>query len=126
MDELERALRAVLSDPGQMEQLRSLAGSLGLSPPEEAPQIAEAPAEKPSAPVFTAQPPSPPEPAAALLRQAGRMDKRQENLLLAIKPFLRKDRQEKVERALHAARLASLASLALKSRQEPPGAKERP
>ena len=99
MDELERALRAVLSDPGQMEQLRSLAGSLGLSPPE---------------------------PAAALLRQAGRMDKRQENLLLAIKPFLRKDRQEKVERALHAARLASLASLALKSRQEPPGAKERP
>ena len=54
------------------------------------------------------------------------MDKRQENLLLAIKPFLRKDRQEKVERALHAARLASLASLALKSRQEPPGAKERP
>ena len=110
MDELERALRAVLSDPGQMEQLRSLAGSLGLSPPEEAPPVPEAPAEQSSAPVFTAQPPSPPEPAAALLRQVGRMDKR----------------QEKVERALHAARLASLASLALKSRQEPPGAKERP
>ena len=117
MDELERALRAVLSDPGQMEQLRSLAGSLGLSPPEQPQPMPEAPA---------AQPPSPPEPAAALLRQAGRMDKRQENLLLAIKPFLRKDRQEKVERALHAARLASLASLALKSRQEPPGAKETP
>jgi len=126
MDELERALRAVLSDPGQMEQLRSLAGSLGLSPPEDVPPAPEAPAETPSAPVFTAQPPSPPEPAAALLRQAGRMDKRQENLLLAIKPFLRRDRQEKVERALHAARLASLASLALRSRQEPPGAKERP
>ena len=122
MDELERALRAVLSDPGQMEQLRSLAGALGLSPPEEAQPVPEAPAAPPPAPVFAA----PPEPAAALLRQAGRMDKRQENLLLAIKPFLRKDRQEKVERALHAARLASLASLALKSRQEPPGSKEKP
>ena len=126
MDELERELRAVLSDPGQMEQLRSLAGSLGLSPPEQPQPMPEAPAAQPQTPVFSAQPPSPPEPAAALLRQAGRMDKRQENLLLAIKPFLRKDRQEKVERALHAARLASLASLALKSRQEPPGAKETP
>ena len=44
MDELERALRAVLSDPGQMEQLRSLAGALGLSPPEEAQSVPEAPA----------------------------------------------------------------------------------
>ena len=47
-------------------------------------------------------------------------------LLLALKPFLRKERQEKIDRALHAARLASLASLALKNRGRGPGAKEKP
>ena len=62
----------------------------------------------------------------AMLRQAGKMDKRQEALLLALKPFLRKERQEKIDRALHAARLASLASLALKNRGRGPGAKETP
>ena len=64
--------------------------------------------------------------SAAMLRQAGKMDKRQEALLLALKPFLRKERQEKIDRALHAARLASLASLALKNRGRGPGAKETP
>ena len=54
------------------------------------------------------------------------MDKRQENLLLAIKPFLRKDRQSTIDRALLAARLASLASLALKTRGRGPGPKETP
>ena len=80
------------------------------------------------------QPPKPPvqetvslpEPAAAMLRQAGKADKKQEALLLALKPFLRKDRQSKIDRALQAARLASLASLALKNRGRGPGPKETP
>ena len=67
-----------------------------------------------------------PEPAAAMLRQAGKADKKQEALLLALKPFLRKDRQSKIDRALQAARLASLASLALKNRGRGPGPKETP
>ena len=53
-------------------------------------------------------------------------DKKQEALLLALKPFLRKDRQSKIDRALQAARLASLASLALKNRGRGPGPKETP
>ena len=61
-----------------------------------------------------------------MLRQAGKMDKKQEALLLALKPFLRRERQEKIDRALQAARLASLASLALKNRGRNPGAKETP
>ena len=60
------------------------------------------------------------------LRQAGKADKKQEALLLALKPFLRKDRQSKIDRALQAARLASLASLALKNRGRGPGPKETP
>lgn len=47
-------------------------------PPESEPKPVQA--------VFQQQPL--PEPAAAMLRQAGKMDKRQEALLLALKPFL--------------------------------------
>lgn len=133
MDELERALRAVLDDPAQLQELRTLAGSLGLGQPDAAaPQEAAPPVAEPPPP--PAQPPKPPvqetvslpEPAAAMLRQAGKSDKKQEALLLALKPFLRKDRQSKIDRALQAARLASLASLALKNRGRGPGPKETP
>ena len=132
MDELERALRAVLDDPAQLQQLRELAGSMGFSVPQtqpegtpapKSPEPAPAPEPEPAQAVFQQQLP---EPAAAMLRQAGKTDKKQEALLLALKPFLRKERQEKIDRALHAARLASLASLALKNRGRSPGAKETP
>ena len=129
MDDLERALRAVLDDPAQMQELRELAGAMGFSAPQPqsvsatAPKAAE-PKPKPVQAVFQQQPL--PEPAAAMLRQAGKMDKKQEALLLALKPFLRRERQEKIDRALQAARLASLASLALKNRGRSPGAKETP
>ena len=88
MDELERALRAVLDDPAQLRELRELAGSMGLSVPQAQPERAPVPdppesEPKPVQAVFQ-QPPLP-EPAAAMLRQAGKMDKRQEALLLALK-----------------------------------------
>ena len=133
MDDLERALRAVLDDPAQLQELRELAGSMGFSVPQaqqepepatQATQPEPVPEPEPARAVFQQQ--ALPEPAAAMLRQAGKMDKRQEALLLALKPFLRKERQEKIDRALHAARLASLASLALKNRGRGPGAKETP
>ena len=112
-----------------LQELRELAGSMGFSVPQAQPERTPVPdppesEPKPVQAVFQQQPL--PEPAAAMLRQAGKMDKRQEALLLALKPFLRKERQEKIDRALHAARLASLASLALKNRGRGPGAKETP
>ena len=126
MDELERALRAVLDDPAQLQELRTLAGSLGLGQPDAAaPQEAAPPVAQPPKPPVQ-ETVSLPEPAAAMLRQAGKADKKQEALLLALKPFLRKDRQSKIDRALQAARLASLASLALKNRGRGPGPKETP
>lgn len=131
MDDLERALRAVLDDPAQMRELRELAGSMGFSVPQAQTEPAPVPKEaepepEPKAAQAVFQQQTLPEPAAAMLRQAGKADKRQEALLLALKPFLRKERQEKIDRALHAARLASLASLALKNRGRGPGAKETP
>lgn len=136
MDELERALRAVLDDPAQLQELRTLAGSLGLGQPDAAaPQEAAVPPMPPMPPPAPppAQPSKPPvqetvslpEPAAAMLRQAGKADKKQEALLLALKPFLRKDRQSKIDRALQAARLASLGSLAPKTGAAAPGQRRR-
>ena len=128
MDELERALRAVLDDPAQLNELRALAGSLGLgqtpAAPESAPVSAsEAPAA--SVPDVPAPQPEAPKPAAASFAPRGRGGTPQEALLQALRPFLRKDRQEKIERALQAARLAGLARLALNSRRSGSGKEER-
>ena len=87
MDELERALRAVLDDPAQLQELRELAGSMGFSVPQAQPERAPVPdppesEPKPVQAVFQQQPL--PEPAAAMLWQAGKMDRRQEALLLAL------------------------------------------
>ena len=75
MDELERALRAVLDDPAQLQELRELAGSMGFSVPQAQPERAPVPdppesEPKPVQAVFQQQPL--PEPAAALRRQAGK------------------------------------------------------
>ena len=121
MDAFERALRAVLDDPAQLQELRTLAGSLGLGQPPAAEEPVAPPVQPPTQEALSL-----PEPAAAMLRQAGRADRKQEALLLALKPFLRKDRQAKIDRALQAARLASLASLALKNRGRGSGSKETP
>ena len=109
-----------MQDPQQLQKIFALAQSLGLSPPE-------APAAPP--------PPEPPKPAAAatsaeqapedrgsalraLLQQAGKLDRRQENLLNALKPFLKPERREKVDRAMQAARISRLAGAALRGRDQ--------
>ena len=48
MDDLERALRAVLDDPAQMQELRELAGAMGFSAPQ--PQSVSATAPKAAEP----------------------------------------------------------------------------
>lgn len=110
MDELERALRAVLDDPAQLNELRALAGSLGLGQDAPAP-----PAPEPVLPVSAPEPA--PAKAAGSFAPQPRGASRQEALLQALRPFLRKDRQAKIERALQAAKLAGLASGLLANRR---------
>lgn len=129
MDELERALRAVLDDPAQLNELRALAGSLGLGQTPAAPESAPVSAPEaqaasvPDAPAPRSEAPRPA--AAASFAPRTRGGTPQEALLQALRPFLRKDRQEKIERALQAARLAGLARLALGSRSGGSGKEER-
>jgi len=61
MDDLERALRAVLDDPAQMQELRELAGAMGFSAPQ--PQSVSATAPK------AAEPEPKPKPVQAVFQQ---------------------------------------------------------
>lgn len=103
MEGLEDALQKLMQDPAQLAELSALAQSLGLGPPEP-PQ---------SAPPVSAAPPVPPPPLPPPLPPCGPSAARQEQLLLALKPFLKPSRQEKIDRALRAARLSRLAGSAL-------------
>ena len=123
MEELEQKIQQVLNDPAQMQQVLDMARMLGVTLPDSAaadvPQDAPdtAPEQSRSAPQPSMQPPEDARaPMAALLKQAGRLDARQENLLNALKPFLKPSRREKIDRALQVARLSHLAQAALRSR----------
>ena len=120
MDDLEQKIKSVLSDPEQMQQVLNMARALGVSIPES---------EEPKAREQETSPPEqniPPqagvdalsEPVSQLLQQAGKLEKRQENLLNALKPFLKPNRREKIDRAMQVARLSHLAGYALRSRGE--------
>lgn len=114
---LEQAIGAVLQDPQQLQKIFALAQSLGLSPPE-APPPPEPPKPAAAAPPAEQTPEDRGSALRALLQQAGKLDRRQENLLNALKPFLKPERREKVDRAMQAARISRLAGAALRGRDQ--------
>ena len=94
MDSFDDALGKLLSDPGAMAQVMSLAQSLGTALPQAAEDSTPAP-----------QPAAPPPPV-----QAG---DRQSELFRAIGAYLPERRREKLMKALQLARLSRLAQTAL-------------
>ncbi len=115
----EQAVSAMLQDPEQLQKIFALAQSLGFSPPaaQEAPPPPPEPAAAPPAPAM--QPPDEKQQALGeLLQKAGKLDRRQENLLNALKPFLKPERREKIDRAMQAARISRLAGAALRGRDQ--------
>ena len=114
---LEQAVGAVLQDPQKLQQIFALAQTLGLSPPDSS--APPPPAPEPVRPKPQEAPPDERQEAlGALLQKAGKLDRRQENLLNALKPFLKPDRREKIDRAMQAARLSRLAGAALRGRDQ--------
>ena len=116
----EQAIGALLQDPEQLQQLFALAQSLGASPPA-AQETAFAPQPQGTPPPAPKPEPSAPQAQQALselLQKAGTLDRRQENLLNALKPFLKPERREKIDRAMQAARISRLAGAALRGRDQ--------
>jgi hypothetical protein len=103
MSSLEETLSQVLGNPQMMQQIMSLAQSLGQQ--EQQPQ----------------SPPSPPPPPPAVpdgatvqrlagLAGMGSVDKDQQALLRALGPYISRERRGKLERAMRAAKMATAAS----------------
>ena len=121
MAEFDDKLNSILSNPDAMSQIMQLAQSLGGgggegTPPQQGP-----------APAWNPPPSQSPPPLGALSSLAGGLDQglltrllpliqelggqresNARNLLYALRPYLRSDRQDKVERALQLARLFHL------------------
>lgn len=106
MDDLSEKLTQILNDPGSIQQIMQIANALG-GPPQ-----AEAAAGAPPAPTA---PPEMMDNISRMLHQAEKNDKKREALCQALRPYLRPNRQERLERAMQIAHLSHLAGLAFRS-----------
>lgn len=98
MDEMNDRIGAILNDPSMMQQIVSMAQSLGNSAAQEE----EAPAQAvPDAALLQR--------VTAMARQTG-IDSREQALLRALGAYLSKDRIGRLEKAMRAARIARVAS----------------
>ena len=106
-ENLEEKLSQVLNDPNSMAQLMSFAQSLGMVPPDAPPPPGPSPCPPPGDDAFVRG-------ILQLVRQANQKDGPQEALLAALKPYLRPERREKLDRAMRIARISQIAGGALK------------
>ena len=121
MSELEDQLGAILGNPKMMESIMALAQSMGQ--PEQ-PQDGKGPEEKaPPKPPGPQGPPGPP-PGGGDMDMAmikaltgfarnSCIDKEQKALLNALCPFISRERLQKLEKAMRAAKIAQQASCLL-------------
>lgn len=103
MSELEERLSSILSNPQLMQQIASMAQTMGNSAQKESTEKNEPAAVPPSFDPTLLQA------MVQTMGQAG-VDGNQKALLQALSPFLSGYRVQKLERAMQAARLAGAAS----------------
>ncbi len=105
---VEEKLNQILNDPDSMARIFSLAQSFGMGGESREPQPSPPPEAQPvpldEGMIFN---------MLRILQQMQRSDPAQDALLCALRPYLREDRQEKLDRAIQLARLSSLAKLAM-------------
>lgn len=105
MDDLEQKLNTVLSNPQLMQQIMSMAQSMGASPP---PPKEEAPPPQPQ-PAMPAIDPGMLKAISGFAQNSG-IDQNQRSLLKALHPYLSADRITRLEKAMQAAKMARMAS----------------
>ena len=106
MENMESKLGAILSNPQMMQQIMSLAQSLGNSTPQQAETTPKTDTAIPDLSMI--------QKLSALAGSNG-IDQNQKQLLQALLPYLSADRISKLENAMRAARMARLASAFLDS-----------
>ena len=108
MADLQDTLGAILSNPQMMQQIMSLAQSLGQN---TEPQTKQEPSRKQEAP-SQSFPEIDPMMLKSISSMAGQgsIDPNQRTLLKALGPYLHQDRIRKLEKAMRAAKMARIAS----------------
>ena len=129
MSELDDKLNSILSNPAMMQQIMSLAQALNQSEAQQ-PQQQQQPPPPPvqQNQVQQANFASSNERALnpnllskiAGIMQRGSIDKNQQALLRALRPYLSKQKLDKLERAVHAAKMAGIASEMVNIRGQSP------
>lgn len=120
MSEMEEQLGAILGNPKMMADIMALANSMNQEPPGPPPKPeAEPPSGPPPGP-----PPGPPGDfgmdmamvkALTGFARNSCIDKDQQTLLKALYPFVSKEKLQKLEKAMRAAKMAEQASCLLES-----------
>ena len=111
MSELDDKLGAILGNPQLMQQIMNMAQSLGQADPSP-PSKQEIPVES-----GAVSPEFDPAIVSKIMSLAGKskIDRNQRTLLDALEPYLSRQRLQKLEKAMRAAKLADVASGLLQS-----------
>lgn len=114
MDGMEDKIGALLSNPQLMQQIMSMAQSLGQSAPDAPPPP---PKPEPTPQPQNTMPEIDPAMIGKMMSLAGKtnIDRNQKALLRALEPYLSRERLQKLEKAMRAARLAGAVSAILPS-----------
>ena len=101
MEDLESKIGSILENPQLMQQIMSLAQSLGQDTPQQSSQEQASNVSEPDLQLL--------QKLSGLAGQSN-IDKNQKNLLSALSPYLSRQRITKLENAMRAAKMARLAS----------------
>ena len=118
MDDMEEKLSSILGNPQMMQQIMAMAQNLSQAP-ETVSETPKGPPQKTEQAPKPGQFPGGLDPGMVqriygIIKQTG-IDKNQQALLKALTPYLNRDRIQKLEKAMHAAKIAGVASAALGS-----------
>ena len=121
MSEFDDQLGAILGNPDAMSQIMALAQSLGSGSPAPEEQVPPPPPPAPSSPsasvpdlssLLTALDPQTVQSGMQLIAEFSRGEDQRTALLLALKPFLKEDRRDKIDRAVQIAQLSRILRVA--------------
>ncbi len=105
MDAMEEKLGSILGNPEMMQKIMTMAQTLGASTsPEKEPQKKDTP--------IAGIDPGMLQKLSGLSRQ-GNINKEQQNLLHALRPYLNQDRIHRLENAMRAAKMARFVASAM-------------
>lgn len=111
MEDMEQKLNSILGNPEMMAQIMNMAQAMGANQPQAVEKPAPPKPSQSSLPAMNFDP-AMIQKIAGIAQQAG-IDKNQQSLLRALRPYLNEQRIVKLEKAMRAAKIAGIASTAL-------------